>query len=607
MTNIAAMLTAIIGVFSFYTIIPAMVLLGIGCLFIAPVNNFRLPSLSQIIPVAFIASFVIFLSLFNHETYFGGRDNGVYANSALSIVKTKTYKIDSQLIGSYPGYEVNNGSVYQPAFFLGYISWLSVFILIFGYQNIMFANSVLLFFGLINLYALLKKIVNTNPLAPLLVTITSFPFFWFTRSTYSENIAFMLFMFILNSVLSRELAYIIIASTLLICVRIESVLFIGMLLPLAIYSLLKKQLELKVSHMLLILLCIGIVAAYYTQVDRHYLSQLISMTDNIISNILNKGTISNSALSIKNAVALSKNALEYHIPEVTNFLLIKYNQIFYIFIVPALFVAISKLKQVKSQNLALIIFLSLPQLFYLFNPMITLDQPWFLRRFYPLIIPISVTAFYYLISIKFNEKIVLVITALLITINLLISSPIMLFSEYKGIYNQLEEFNKLPLDKSRDLIMVDYNNVGNYKLAEPLHFIYDYSTIAVTHQSLVDYSTNDGQVSQALYSSGSFSIPDDICKYKQIYLLTNPIAYYDDLFGEMEPTFNEVIKYDQLHKECEIFRLTPDFAFHEMAHLNTNEVLSYCDRLPHTIDQSVNYLVLYKLNKSITDSLFKCQ
>lgn len=84
-------------------------------------------------------------------------------------------------------------------------------------------------------------------------------------------------------------------------------------------------------------------------------------------------------------------------------------------------------------------FILLPVIIFILDPFVGLDQPWFLRRFYPTLIPfLFVLAAWGLFNLKLGKKARATIIVLLLAMNLWVSSPVLFFREYQGVQKELE-------------------------------------------------------------------------------------------------------------------------------------------------------------------------
>ncbi len=99
-------------------------------------------------------------------------------------------------------------------------------------------------------------------------------------------------------------------------------------------------------------------------------------------------------------------------------------------------------------------FILSPVVVFILDPFVGLDQPWFLRRFYPTLIPfLFVLAAWGLLKLKLGMRARMTIIILLLAINLWVASPVLFFREYQGVQKELEDL--VPRFEKNSLILMD--------------------------------------------------------------------------------------------------------------------------------------------------------
>src|SRR5258708_5284737 len=97
----------------------------------------------DLIVIGIIVLFSLFNGIFAHETFFGGRDDGIYSMSAIYLAKNHSLLINNHLIKTnIVGYINVFKNYYQPGFHFAYISWLAIHYSLFGLGGIMWANFI---------------------------------------------------------------------------------------------------------------------------------------------------------------------------------------------------------------------------------------------------------------------------------------------------------------------------------------------------------------------------------------------------------------------------------------------------------------------------------
>lgn len=99
-------------------------------------------------------------------------------------------------------------------------------------------------------------------------------------------------------------------------------------------------------------------------------------------------------------------------------------------------------KKIFTKNEFWLTLVLLPAFLFILEPNIALDHPWFMRRFYPTLIPLFlVLASIALTRLKITKKPLTYFVALVILVGIITTWPIYSFVEHKGIRSQIESFN----------------------------------------------------------------------------------------------------------------------------------------------------------------------
>src|SRR5260221_8045262 len=78
----------------------------------------------DVIAVILVISICAFNVFYFHESFAGGRDDGVYANTALYLVRHNSLYITQRIVATYPGFmETSHGVISQ--FYVGYPIWIA--------------------------------------------------------------------------------------------------------------------------------------------------------------------------------------------------------------------------------------------------------------------------------------------------------------------------------------------------------------------------------------------------------------------------------------------------------------------------------------------------
>lgn len=561
----------------------------------------------------FVPMYIITIAIFGivqfHEVYLGGRDDGVYANSAIEISKHGSYCFSNINILSYPGYILSNDCI-QQGFYPAYTIWLAWFISIFGYYVVPISQALLLIFGLLSFYGLSIRLfgLRTSIIAILIFT-TTYCFTWVSRKTYSENLALCLVFYSLLCLVEYYKTskvhikwFGVISVLLLSLTRIEGIIFASLY---TIFIFLRSNNFRKIIYDFIIVFVLFIPFYYYVFIlNTSTISQLSSFISNIYTNIVHSGVLSTTNYSQLRRAQIDPNALEYHIPQMSLYILNLYNALLYILLACIGLASIIKRDKYQFKLIIMIIFIILPHFVYIFNPSISFDMPWFLRRYYHIIFPwlslLSAVALGYMRgSLKY------IILLLIITINIALSYPSLLVKEYSGSIEQTKLLSKqLSYDKS--VYYIDYNSIGDAKIGEPLYFLYNFQTIALDQKSLENLLNISLSQGGSLYNSKNLSTPkSNICHYEDYYIITNRKSEISKNILKFNPEYVNytALLYPRLAKTCEIFRLTQTQGFSEMGHVLTQTAMDYCNNVPRESQNMAVDLAIYKLSSAQVDDI----
>lgn len=239
---------------------------------------------------------------------------------------------------------------------------------------------------------------------------------------------------------------------------------------------------------------------------------------------------------------------------------------------------ILSLSNSKEKNILYIIFfLVSPTLIFLIIPYISLDQPWFLRRYVFTIIPFSFLIFSYLIfNIKIKKHIKILVISIILIINIFVASPIIILSENKWVINEVSEISNL--FSNQDKILVDKYVLGNYKISEPLFFIFNKDTKTIDYQDI-----NEILISRDIKSN--------------TYIITNEDSTINNLLINSNINLSNIyekdIKYKELNKTIDLFHLYP--TVNDVHNLNYEEVLQII-KIPDNIENKEYKILVYRIN-----------
>lgn len=217
---------------------------------------------------------------------------------------------------------------------------------------------------------------------------------------------------------------------------IFGLLIFGSLISFVFYLILKKKISiLKITSALGILTIIvthWILHYYFLNSERefHWVAIRTSYVFNVFSGYLLLCFLIMLALGLLSSIDLKNNA-----NKLSSLSLLSTINLFKKFL---------RIFKKPQKNILLLLFiLVLPSFIFLFDPFVALDQPWFMRRFYPIFLPfIFILSGIFIYNFPLKKKYLNLIVVILILANLVLSAPIIFLREHYGAKTQLEKIAK---------------------------------------------------------------------------------------------------------------------------------------------------------------------
>jgi len=547
----------VMGAFYFETAVLSIVVSAILAFFI----ELKL-SLSTLLRLSFSGNgnskffyFVVLISLlvsfatcyFATPTVFGGRDQGAISTAAIYLSQNHQLKFSTPVSKdlfkkygpgkalNYPGFDYTKDGKLVSRFPAAYTSYLAATYGIFGLAGIQYANWPFLFLFLVVFWLILREFFSKwISFLGFLVAASFFPFLWFAKYTLTET--YMLYLvwagilFLIYYLKEKKYLFLYLslaAFSLSALTRIEGIIFL--LLALGYVHLLARKYRIlrpKYHKYLYIFLAIFLFLYLFL----NYPSLLDSLK-NIVKTFL-PGSSKDSGPSANLyshllIIFLNYNILAYIVGGILAiiYLLIKFKDNF-----------------LKKEYIPLIILF--PALIYLFLPLITLDDPWMLRRYVFAVFPLLIFYSLYALEKFFYHKSFLYFTlAILLVANGFVSGIFLKTSENKDLLPQIEKISR---DfGSHDLLLVDRLATGSgWSLAsEPLASLYN---------------------RQAVYFMNADDLKAiDRSRYGHIYLIapfTNDKTWYSDMIKDMNQNIYKVVAVDNnfLESRPGIFNVAVD-------------------------------------------------
>lgn len=503
-----SVLLAMAGLFYAF-IIQAYLILGLLILALIYFKNKRTISFDKnfLLILSISALAIILFSYFSVPTVFSGRDQGSLSEAAMQL--SQKHKLEFsfpaekeffRIYGTgkalnFPGFDYTEEGNLITRFPLGYISWLAAYICVFGIKGLIIANAVSLLFFLAAFYLLATHFLkNSAALAAILFILTSFAFSWFFKFTLSENLTLMLLwlgiLAFYNFIKNKDrfyLAFSFLNLGFLLFVRIEAVFFLFSAL-IILFFIAKKQkksiFEFIGKKIAMLLFIIGILYLFSLAIDFSFFKGLAKDSARSFFQEKNK-TFSGNLLA--EAFFSIKVLFNY---AVLSYLIFGLAGILYLF---------------KKKNFEFLIpFLIVsPSFIYLFDPHISNDHPWMLRRFIFSIIPAAILYGTFFMSKFLKNKILFFsLCSILIAANLLIFIP---FISFKPNDNLLPQIKELSANfKDSDLILIDREATGDpfSMMSGPMNFIFQKQAVYFFNPSDLD------KINRQNFSNVYLIIPD---------------------------------------------------------------------------------------------------
>jgi hypothetical protein len=451
--------------------------------------------------IAFAASFST--CYFATPTIFGGRDQGAISTAAISLAKNHELKFSTpvskdlfQKYGpgralNFPGFDYTKSGQMISRFPVAFTSYLASAFSLFGLKGIQYANLIPLFLFLTIFWLILREFFSQRvSFFGFLLAATFFPFLWFAKYTLTET--YMLFLvwtgiyFLIRAVrggststlevrppfLCLSLAFFALSAL----TRIEGIVFF-LLAAAYIFTLQKKkivQIPKRFNKYMLIGALLLIILYLYLNFPA-LIDSLKNLIKAFLSNSTKESAPSPNLYSYIARIFFNYNILAYFVLGLTGIIWLA-----------------RKIRKNWIKTEFIPIFITFPAFFYLFTPQITLDDPWFLRRFVFAVFPALIIYSIYFLNRFFRHKIFLYFTLIvLILANGIISGRFFILSENKSLLPQIEKISQ-KFD-SDDLILVDRMATGSgFSLAsEPMCEIFGKQAVYFFNADDLKYINQD--------------------------------------------------------------------------------------------------------------------
>lgn len=482
-----------------------------------------------------IIIFSLIISFFHHGIP-SGRDDASYMSAAIMLTKTSSLSFNDQLTHAYSGFRNLEGNVFTSQFLPGYIVYLAVYFLFGGINAMLWANCLLLILFLSLIYCLVKDLANKKTaLFSLLLLGTFYTTFWFPKRLNSENL-FMVFFWLgillfVEGLKNKKIASLFFSLySLLFCIFIRAEALLYFLIAIAVLLVILASKKLRTSYfgekielgwnsivcagitvisliffgeylqkynglayfykqfydpwklfskvflVLILVLALCLIIYYFLRkyafdFSKKMIDYLMNNSQRIIFGIIVLGAcLYEIALFLKGSnLAWSFYQIQFNFKALGFYLILFYLAI----------ILIGLYKKVFKKEELLLVLLCLPSLLFLFRSQIAIDQPWFMRRFYPIFLPFIfiLVSFVWFRFSNINSNLngfVKKAIIILIAGNFLISLPIIFYRENYGMDNELNKFSQN--FKANDLVVMN-PGWSWQKWAYALHYLYNVNVV----------------------------------------------------------------------------------------------------------------------------------
>ncbi|MBU1167381.1 glycosyltransferase family 39 protein [Patescibacteria group bacterium] len=459
---------------------------------------------SDIVAVLLILIFAFLAFQFHHDLQ-RGRDEMVHLASAIKLSHSGSLAFEDPLARTFSGFDHIKDNFYTSQFLPGYISLLAAFYSVSGLNFVYAANAMLIFFSLSAIYFLGKRL--RSPAMGLVAVSwlgTFYAVLWFSKRLNSEILFMALFWLVIwyffdALKLRRWIWYFLsfIPLTLMLLTRGEGFIYFLAYLFFSILILAKTPTKtderiVKKRNVFVLIFPVGVIAILVAYLIKYNSNYLLSQINNyqaatssispiifvaaIIAFVLFIyysffSTAQGSTEKIKQkqrillyiilaAIVLFELLFAYKVytDSLTwSFFRVQFSleimTLYFVFAF-ALFIFRGLYTRVFSKETFYLTLFVLPSFIFLIESNIAPDQPWFMRRFLAVFIPyIILMAAFVFVNIKtIVEKKVLLFVGVLI-INLVISLPVLVFVDNKGVSTEIESF--LDDFSGQDLLLME--------------------------------------------------------------------------------------------------------------------------------------------------------
>lgn len=655
----AILALAIFGYFSYWP-----VLLLTGCFILMALifltlsfKNYASENLSFVKITCFVLIIVyVFIIGFFHHDLPTARDDLSYIYSADRLVQSHSLKWDDYFSRPVHGVRQLEGDTFTSQFLPAYVGYLAVYYLFGGLSWLLWANALLMLLTFGVIYYLTKKLAGEkSSLLAIIFFVTSYVFYWFPKRTNVENIFIFLILFglwlLVEALDKKKLIYLtggLVPFSLLILARAEGLVFFASFLVVAVIIFFKFRCQWQNRVSLVVLSLIAVIANFilfyfYTRFyqSQYIVNQLFDVFDSFgffslfqwlllgVTLLLMVATATIILLRKKISLQRALFWLLVSAAVIFELLIIILNKtghlhwniyrsqyvlenfVLYFYFIYFFIIIFGLKKKIFSSTEFWMTAVMLPAFFFFIEPNIALDHPWFMRRFYPNIIPLgTILAAIVLARLNITKKQLKYLTAFIALTGLVLARPIILFVEHQGIRDQVEQFNAKFPQKNALILM----NPGWswQKIALLQHYFYGYDSLPNFDlyrweesekelpniiKQYPDWEKNDADlvaIMNWLKDQSESNFIKLLNKYQDVYIVTNRgnFNYFDGFKDEnLVKTGSYEFNYPELQSESNITGYIRKYD-----QIKLKEIREIQDSVPaSTISEQVLNLDIYRV------------
>ncbi len=428
------------------------------------------------------------LSIYTAPTIFGGRDEGSYSASAVLISQNGRLKYDSKLIKNFfeiygpgkalnfPGFLYTQDGQLKSQFLPAYSSWAAIWYKLFGLQGLKLVNLFPLITFIFSFYLLLKKflgqiefkreqrkfqkVAKNLALWGALFLLLSFPILLFYKFTLSEIYFASLLWFSLYLLVKyfsektwANFWLIFIPVFLMPFARVEAFAIIFIMMVIFIWKDFDNFKQPRFQVPLVIIAFLFILIFYLS--PNFFIDSFANLLEPVLDHFSNNESIAANG----GDKVFFEDWQNFYLPRV----LFHYNILPFILMGGIFLLNLARKKErekLRDAKFLFPFFILCPTLIYLADANISLDHPWFLRRYLFTVLPLFIFySCFFLLQIKYKSLIFgNALMAVILAVNLMLI--------FGGSFSPQLKNNLISYSKDKNLLQTTREIVKNFEAGD---------------------------------------------------------------------------------------------------------------------------------------------